>query len=454
MKKKTAVVMTEGSIVKPLILFILPMIGSSIFQQLYNTADFLFVGNLLGKTSAAAVGASSTLITCTIGLFSGISVGTSVVASQAVDSRKPEKADAALHSSVMFGLVGGGILMLLGILLAPGILVILNTPVSAMPEAVIYIRIYLLSLPMLIFYNMCAGALRACGDSQTPFRILVLCGFVNVVADILLLRVIPLGVAGVAIATTISQGFSAALAAASLRKEGHPIRLSAKKLRINWPVMREILHIGLPSGIQSIIITFSNVMVQYYINGFGETAVAAFATYYKVENIIYLPIMAFGQAATTFSGQNTGAGYFRRVRKGTILTVFLSAGVTLCIAGLILLFPRTVFGWFMKDADVVGDALKIAFVSFPFYWVYPIMEVTGGSLRGMGYSISSMVIIANLCVVRVLLLSVFSRRFHTLRSIASVYPITWALAAICFVILFICITGKKCREETANVFYA
>lgn len=447
MSGKESMVMTEGKIVKPLLLFILPMIGSSIFQQLYNTADFFFVGNLLGKTSAAAVGASSTLITCIIGLFSGISVGTSVAAAQAVGSKMPARADAALHSSVLFGLVGGGVLTLAGILAAPGILNLLNTPASAISEAVVYIRIYLLSLPMLIFYNMCAGALRACGDSRTPFRILVVCGFVNVAADLLFLRVIPLGVAGVAIATTISQELSAVLAAASLRREGRPVRLAVKKLWMDGTVMKQILYIGLPSGIQSIIITFSNVMVQYYINGFGETAVAAFATYYKVENFVYLPIMAFGQAITTFSGQNAGAGYFRRVRRGTVLTALMGAGVTFCVAGLILLFPDTAFGWFIKDRDVVKDALKIAFVSFPFYWIYPIMEVASGSLRGMGYSVSSMtIIILNLCVVRVSLLAVFSARFRTLRSIASVYPITWALAAVCFIVLFLVVIRKKCGE--------
>lgn len=451
MTEKKPLEMTEGGIIKPLLLFILPLIGSSIFQQLYNTADFFFVGNLLGKTSAAAVGASSTLITCTIGLFSGISVGTSVVTAQAVGSREPGRADAALHSSLLFGLVGGGLLMAAGMVAAPGILRLLDTPAAAMPEAVTYIRIYLLSLPMLIFYNMCAGALRACGDSNTPFRILVICGFVNVAADVLLLRAIPLGVAGVAIATAISQGLSAVLAAASLRKEGRPIWLSANKFKMDWETMKQILYIGLPSGIQSIIITFSNVMVQYYINGFGETAVAAFATYYKVENFVYLPIMAFGQAMTTFSGQNTGAGYFKRIRKGTVISVVLGAGVTFCIAGLILLFPETVFGWFIKDGGVVADALKIAFVSFPFYWIYPIMEVTGGALRGMGYSVSSMVIIiVNLCAVRVSLLGVFSRRFHTLQSIASVYPITWSLAAVCFINVFIFVIGKKCCGENGG----
>ena len=439
--------MTEGSIVTPLIRFILPLIGSSIFQQLYNTVDFLYVGNLLNKTSAAAVGASSTLITCCIGLFSGISVGTGVVSGQAVGAGHHEKADRVLHTSVTFGTAGGLILMILGLLFAPGILRLLNTPENVMPEAVLYIRIYLLSIPMMIYYNMCAGELRALGDSRTPFHILIICGFLNVAADAFLMIVIPLGVAGVAIATAVSQGMSAVLITRALTRDDLPVRLSARKMEVDRALLGEILRIGLPSGIQTVIITFSNVMVQYHINAFGEVAVAAFATYYKAENFIYLPIMAFGQASTTFSAQNTGAGQFGRIRRGTVLTAGISMAVTALIAGLILCFPTTVFSWFMKDREVVASTVLLAMVSFPFYWIYPIMEVTGGALRGMGYSISSMIIIlSNLCALRVSLLAVFSRRFHSLRSLAAVYPITWASAASCFVVLFIIVMRRKARE--------
>ena len=447
-KSRKNIDMTQGPIVSPLIRFILPLIGGSIFQMLYNTVDFLFVGNFLGRTSAAAVGASATLITCTIGLFSGISVGTSVVASQAIGAGRDDRAEKALHTSVVFGIVGGILIMLLGMIFAPQIMRLLNTPETVIPQASVYIRIYLLSVPMLIFYNMVSGGMRAYGDSDTPFRVLVICGLLNVVLDALLIVVIPLGVAGVAIATTITQSCSAILVAYFASREGNRIRLSADKLHLDTGILKDILHIGLPTGIQTIIITFSNVMVQYYINDFGETAVAAFATYYKVENFIYLPIMAFGQGATTFAGQNTGAGHYRRIRKGIIITDLIGAGVVFCIAGVILMFPQTVFGWFMKDPEVVADALKIALVSFPFYWIYPIMESTGGAVRGMGYSIFSMVIIIlNLCVVRISLLAYFSATIHTIQSLGAVYPITWATAMICFIIVFAILIQKKCREE-------
>ena len=448
MNKRKAIDMTKGPLIGPLVRFILPLIGGSVFQQLYNTVDFMFVGNFMDKTAAAAVGASSTLITCTIGLFSGIAVGTSVVAAQAMGAKRPDRAERALHSSVTFGIVGGLIIMALGILFSPNILRLLRTPEEVMPQAIVYIRIYLISVPMLIFYNMLSGGMRSYGDSRSPFLVLVVCGVLNVGMDYLLIRVIPLGVAGVAIATTVTQSVSAILIWYLASRPGLPLRFSLKRLGIDGKSLAAVLRIGLPTGIQTILITFSNVMVQYYINDLGETAVAAFATYYKVENFIYLPIMAFGQAATTFSGQNTGAGNYRRIRKGTVVTALIGSAVVACLAGTVLLFPRTVFTWFMKDADVVTDALLIATVTYPLYWIYPILEVTGAAIRGMGYSIWSMiVIIANLCVLRVGLLAVFSRVYHTLPAIGSVYPITWAGAAICFIVIFAVLITKKIRTS-------
>ena len=443
-RRSNTIDMTSGPVTGPLVLFMLPLIGSGLFQQLYNTVDFMFIGNLLDKTSAAAVGASSSLIYCCIGLFSGISVGTTVVISQAFGAGKKDLADRALHTSVAFGALGGVLLTALTILFAPGVLRILNTPESVIPQAVTYLRIYMISVPAMIFYNMCSGAVRAAGDSRTPFIILVICGLVNVAMDAFLLIVIPMGVAGVALATLAAQLLSGLLIAMALRRKEGMLFLRASALRIDGGILKKVLRIGLPAGIQTLLITVSNVMVQYYINGFGEVSVAAFATYYKVENFIYLPIMAFGQASTTFSGQNTGAERFDRVRRGSNILLAMCIGITCLISGLILLFPETVFGWFMKDAEVVKCTIVIAMVSFPFYWFYAFLEVYGGSLRGMGYSLSPMaVIIGNICVLRIALLAVFSAVFGTLRSLAAVYPVTWGGAALCFIAEFIIVMRKK-----------
>ena len=447
MKRSRTIDMTKGPIFGPLVRFMLPLIGGSIFQQLYNTVDFIFVGNCLDQTAAAAVGASATLITCTIGLFSGISVGTSVVAAQAIGAGNRERAEKALHSSVTFGLVGGLLLMTLGILFAPALLRLLRTPETVIPQAVTYIRIYLISIPMLIFYNMVSGGLRSYGDSRSPFLVLVICGLLNVVLDAVFIVWIPMGVAGVAIATTITQSLSAILVAILASRKDNVLRLSARKLGIDFRVLGNVLRIGLPTGIQTVIVTFSNVMVQYYINDFGETAVAAFATYYKVENFIYLPIMAFGQASTTFAGQNTGAGQYRRILRGTVIQAVFGAAVVGVLVIIFVSFPRSIVSLLMKDQNVVTHTLMIALVSFPFYSVYPILEITGGALRGMGKALTSMiVIILNQCVLRIALLAVFSAKFHTILSLAAVYPITWAGAALCFVVIFAFEMRKRLRS--------
>ena len=453
MTSKTKTIdMTKGPIFGPLVLFMLPLIGGSVFQQLYNTVDFIFVGNFLDKTAAAAVGASATLINCTIGLFSGIAVGTTVVAARAIGAGQKERAEKALHSSVTFGLIGGVILLVLGIIFSPAILRLLNTPDSVMPQAITYIRIYLISLPMLIFYNMVSGGLRAEGDSATPFKVLVICGLLNVGFDALFIVAIPLGVAGAAVATTMTQTLSAILIAVFASSKKRTLRLSFKKLGIDKEVLKNILRIGLPTGVQTIIITVSNVFVQYFINDFGETAVAAFATYYKVENLIFLVILALGQASTTFAAQNTGAGNYKRIRKGSLIMLAFGSAVTLVIAGVILIFSSTVFRWFMKDPDVLKAAISLAMVSFPFYWIYPAIEVFGGAIRSLGYSITSMiVIIINLCAIRIGLLALFSNTIHTMQSLAAVYPITWATAAVSFAVIFFILIRKYIKKEAEQV---
>ena len=446
-----AVDMTSGPIVGPLIRFILPLIGGGVFQQLYNTVDFIFIGNVLNKTSAAAVGAGSTLIYCSIGLFSGISVGTSVVTAQAVGANNRERTEKALHTSVAFSLWGGIAMMAAGLLLAPLILEGLRTPETAMPEAVLYFRVYMLSVPAMILYNTCSGALRAIGDSKTPFHILVFCGFVNVAMDAFFLLVVPWGVAGVAAATLISQGLSAVLILFALKKKGGPLRLEAKKIAVDRRVLKDILRIGLPTGIQTVFITFSNIIVQYHINFFGETAVAAFAAYYKAENFIYLPILAFGQAATTFAGQNAGAGELARIRRGSHIIAALCVFITAAVAGGILLFPDTVFRWFIKDGSVIADAVLIASVSFPFYWLNAFVEVYGGAVRGMGYALTPMVIVITcICLFRVVLLSVFAKTVYTLEAVASVYPLSWGAAALFLTVTFIVVLRKNIAARSAK----
>ena len=443
MKKK--IDLTQGSILTGFFLFAVPLFLSSLFQLMYGTVDLLFVGNFLGKTDAAAVGASSILVTCLIGLFTGISVGTGVVTSQFWGAGKEDRVLLCMENGLLLGAASGMFLTILGLFLSRQALIWLNTPEEIMEHALIYIRIYLLSIPGMILYNMSAAILRALGDSNTPFYVLAAGGCLNIFMDALFITVLRWGVAGAALATMVSQSFTAAvLVVRLLRQYG----LWKVRWQIKGEILRRILKLGFPLGIQSMILTLSNLFVQFYINGFGEDAVAAFTVYFKVENLIYLPIMAFGQAMVTFTGQNTGAGKKERIRQGALQCNLFSAAVIFCISAVVLFLGRPILGLFCKEEEVIEEGLRIIRISFPFYFIYAILEVTGGIVRGMGKTLQSMmIVIMNLCVIRVLLLTFLVSSFHTVQAVAAVYPLTWALAAVSFVGYYILLF---CREKNVE----
>lgn len=440
-EKKAEHSLTEGSIVKGFILFALPLFLGSLFQQLYGTVDLIFVGNYMGKTEAAAVGASSILVTCLIGLFTGISVGAGVITAQCWGAKEEAKVRTSMENAIFLAITGGILLMAVGQLLADWALRALQTPESILAEALVYIRIYLLAIMSMIIYNMCAGILRAMGDSRTPFVVLAAGGFLNVLMDWMFIALLGWGVAGAALATVVSQTFTAVyLLIHIFRKE----KLLKQKWKIERRMSSRIIKIGVPLGIQSMILTLSNLVVQYYINGFGEDAVAAFTVYFRVESMLYLPIVAFGQSIVTFVGQNYGAGNYDRIKKGAIVCNALSAAVIGALSALILIFGRPILGIFGKDESVIQLGLQIIWVSFPFYFVYAIMEVTGGLVRGMGQTIQSMVIVIfTLCVCRVVLLKIFVEQFHSLKMVAAVYPVTWILAMSAFILCFM----RACRKQ-------
>lgn len=397
---------------------------------MYGTVDLLFVGNYLGKNDAAAVGASSILVTCLIGLFTGISVGAGVVTAQFSGAGKEDKVVLCLENGLVLGMAGGISLTALGLLLSKQALIWLNTPEVILEHALLYIRIYIFSIPGMILYNMSAGILRAVGDSKTPFYVLAAGGCLNICMDALFIAALRWGVAGAALATMISQSFTAVVLMVRLF-----VQYGLRKVRwqINRDILRRMLKVGFPLGLQSMLLTLSDLFVQYFINGFGEDTMAAFTVYFKVENLIYLPIMAFGQAMVTFTGQNIGAEKKERIRKGALQCNLFSAAVTFCISMAVLLLERPVLGLFCKEETVISIGLNIIHVSFPFYLIYAIQEVTGGIVRGAGKTLQSMVIvIMDLCVIRVLLLTFLVDHFQTVQAVAAVYPLTWSLAAVCF----------------------
>lgn len=442
--KKIRQDMTQGKILPQLVLFALPLLGSSLVQQLYNTADLLFVGNFAGKTAAAAVGGSGLIFTCLIGLFTGISVGVGIIIAHAWGAGKKEDAREAARAALVIGLVGSIILMAAGLMGAHKILVLLQTPKEILNEAVIYVRIYFLSMIPMVLYNMGASILRASGDSKVPFYILIGGGITNVLADTILVAVLRYGVAGAAAATSISQTVSAVCIIWYLMSKRSPMQISFSGITVNLPLLRKILSYGLPAGVQSVVVTISNVIVQYYINGYGGNAVAAYAAYFKIENMIYLPIMACGQAITTYVGQNYGAGQYDRIKKGTLQGMFLSCVVTVTGSVLILLIPENVVALFIRDKDVITYGVSILMTTFPLYWLYAVLEVAGGALRGMGYfRISMITVMSGLCGLRIVLLYVINKMELGFYMVAKVYPVTWGVTAAVFLISLVYVTRKR-----------
>lgn len=420
----------EGNILKGFVLFAIPLFLGSLFQQLYATVDLIFVGNYLGKTAAAAIGASNIIVRCFIDLFTGISVGAGVVTARLWGAREWENVRKNVQNALVIAVAGGVSLAMLGLILSRQALIWLHTPESIFAPALIYMQIYIMSIPAMIVYNMCAGILRAMGDSRTPFIVLALGGMLNVCMDALFIVVLDQGVAGTAIATWIAQVFTAVLL---LVKVFRVENLLKEKWKIEKEMSFTIIRVGLPLGIQTMIMTLSNVIIQYYINGFGENTVAAFAVYFRAESFLYLPIIAFGQAMVTFTGQNYGAGNVKRIRKGILVCTAFSSAVVVGLSFGLLSVGKNFLSIFCSETAVIKVGLQIISVTFPVYVIYALMEMTGSVVRGLGKSMYSMIIvICNLCVVRVTLLAYLVPQYHSVKMVAAVYPISWGLSAIAF----------------------
>lgn len=432
--------LTNGNIKKSLLQFAFPLLLGSILQQFYGMADILFVSRCLGTHASAAVGASSTIVTCLIGLFSGISTGAGVVIANYRGAENIKEEKRSIQAALCLAIVGGVMIMLIGLLLSRQILLWMKTPKAILGLGLVYIRIYFLAIPLMILYNICAGIFQALGDSKRPVLLLAVGGVLNVGLDALLIAVFPLGVVGAGVATVISQGISAMVLFGILVKREQMMALQGVKIRQYIP---KILKIGVPAGIQAVILTLSNLVVQYHINIMGENAVAAFTIYFKVENFIYMPILAFGQAMLVFTGQNLGAGKQTRVWRGMLECNVLSGLVTVVLSMLLVFGSTGVMHMFTVDETVMEVGSQIMHMIFPWYIVYSVMEITASFIRGIGKAFSAMVIsMIFLCGSRVVFLTLFSSHIGGVAGVAVVYPFTWILAMIVY-LGYVCILKRK-----------
>lgn len=441
--------LTAGPIFKKVLLFTLPILGTRLIQQLYNTVDVWFAGNFIDTKAMAAVGASGMIVTLLVGFFNGMSVGSSVTISHAFGSHDHHRLSRAIHSAVGIALLGGAGISVIGIFVSPFILQLMQTPDDILGMAVSYIQIYFCSVLSLVFYNIGTGILRACGDSRSPMIYQCIGGGINVLLDYLFVVVFQWGVNGVAIATLFSQTIPAILVFLQLMFARDPMhRIYIKKIRIHIDILKSVLKVGIPAGIQSIVITLSNIIVQSQINSFQTDTIAAFTAYFKVEMIMYLPILAYGQAVTTFVGQNVGAGDYHRVSKG-VRTILLMGLVTSAItSGFVIIFAPMCFGLFDADPAVVQIGLKFIYINASLYFIYNFLEVFSGAIRGSGNATIPMIlVVVNMCGVRILALFILVPIFHTVQAVAVCYPITWFTTSLCLGIYYF--AGKLGRQIRA-----
>lgn len=430
---------TEGVIWKQLLLFFFPIVLGTFFQQMYNTADAIIVGKSVGKEALAAVGGSTgTLINLLVGFFVGLASGASVIIAQLFGARQAQDVSRAVHTTIALALASGALLTAAGLLCSGVILEWMGTPQEVMTYALPYLNIYFLGMIPQLVYNIGSGVLRAVGDSRRPMVFLICAAMTNIVLDVVLVLGFEMGVRGAAIATVISQVVSAVLILASLCHAQPVYRLSLAKIRLHGDMLLRIVRIGLPAGLQSVMYSLSNMIIQASVNGFGTDVMAAWTAYGKIDGLYWMMISAFGVAITTFAGQNFGARRYDRMRRSVRVCIGIAAGVTLVMSALTLLIGRPMLGMFTDDAHVVETGMSIIRLIAPTWITYLCIEILSGAMRGAGDSlVPTLMTLTGVCLMRVFWVTVIVPRMHQLPVLMLSYPITWVITSAMFVVYYL-----------------
>ena len=423
--------MTQGNITRHILMFALPLVLGNLFQQMYNLVDTYVVGQYATNEAYAAVGSVGVIVNIFIGLFSGFATGAGVVISQYFGAHDPEKVTKTVHTASLTTLILCPIFTALGLGLTPLMLRWNNTPANVLPESTTYLNIYFWGISGLLIYNMGAGILRAVGDSKRPFYYLVVCACMNAVLDVLFVAVLEMGVAGVALATALSQIVSAVLVVIQLLRTTSVVKLRPKALRLHLPFLRQVVRVGIPASLQMSITAFSNVFVQSYINYFREDFMSAWTTYSKVDAILFLPMQSIGMAVSTFVGQNLGAGQVDRARQG-VRTGLISCMVFTSLGMIpILIFAPDIVRILNNKPQVVAYGTLLLRVITPFFLVSCFSHLYSGALRGAGDSRAPMIIMLSTFVgARQLYLFIMSRVCNEVIPIALSYPVGWILCSV------------------------
>ena len=448
-----------GSIPRQLILFFLPIWFGTLFQQLYNTADTLIVGNFVGTQALAAVGATGAFVQLLVGVFVGLCSGAGVVIAQSYGAGNVEEVDRQVHTALSMAILGGAVLTVLGLVTSRGVLILMQTPADIIDDATLYLQIYFLGMIPQIIYNMGTNILRAVGDSKRPLYFLIIASLVNIVLDIVFVAGFSWGVAGAALATIISQVASAVLTMRCLAgSNGMPWHLEVSRMRPDPAVLSDICRIGLPSAAQSALYSISNIVIQAAVNGFGTTAVAAWSVYGKIDFVFWMTVSSYGIAITTFAGQNFGAQLYDRVHRGTRVCLGMAAATTVAISLALYPLAGLAFRMFSQDQAVIEQGIQMMHFLVPTYITYVCIEIFSGALRGCGdVRVPTIITVFGVCGLRVAWLLLVVPHFHTILMVEASYPITWALASILFAVYYLrggwmqrCVAVRDAKEAAAQ----
>ncbi len=434
---KNKIDMTEGPVFSKLLAFSIPLIFSSVLQLLFNAADVVVVGRFAGDNSLAAVGSTGSLINLLVNLFLGLSIGTNVVVARFFGAHKTEDLQRSIHTAMLISIFSGIILTIIGVFSAHGILVLMQAPPEVLDLAAIYLRIYFGGITATMIYNFGSAILRAKGDTRRPLYILFVAGVINLLLNLFFVIVLKMDVAGVALATVLSQCFSAFMVVLLLCLEKDEFHLNLKKLSMDWSIFSQIVKIGLPAGFQGIMFSFSNVIIQSSINTFGPIVIAGNSAACNLEGFIYTSMNGFSQGALTFCSQNLGANKIDRIKKTVWIAQFSIIVIGAALSAVFLIFGHQLLGMYTKSPEVIEAGMARLWVICTTYYLCGMMDGMSNSIRGIGHSLMPVITsLLGACIFRIIWLATVFQipLFHTSYTIYASYPISWILTFVANVI--------------------
>lgn len=447
--KKYEIDMCSGPLFGKILLFYIPLMLSGILQLLFNAADIVVVGRFVGSEALAAVGSTSSLINLLVNVFIGLSVGANVLAARFFGAGKKEELSDMVHTAIATSLVSGIFLIFLGVLLARPALLLMETPENVIDQAVLYMRIYFIGMPATMAYNFGSAILRAAGDTKRPLYYLFAAGVVNVVLNLFFVIVCGLGVAGVAIATVISQVISAALVIRCLALSDSDYKLDLKRLRMVPDKLLRMVQIGVPAGLQGALFSVSNVLIQSSVNSFGSVAMAGNTAASNIEGFVYTSMNAFHQTAISFTGQNYGARNYKRIGRILLICQLLVIAVGLLFGNAAYLLGDKLLLLYSSEPEVITYGLLRMSIICTTYCLCGMMDVMVGSLRGMGYSVMPMLVsLTGACLFRILWIYTVFREIPTLQCLYWSYPVSWGLTFLAHLLCFVVVYRKLLKTES------